>query len=152
MVKYGIFIFLLLTFFFSCDEKPDPPAGGMDSLLVDSTRVDTLQPMQTEKISSAPDWYYMVPVRDGFLMASASARSSREDIALKKARFKAQAALAEKWQKMQLKAHPDSAWPGGKNETFVGVEMGKTIVKKQENVREGSAWRAYVLVEMQIKE
>lgn len=152
MARYIIFIFILLTFFFSCEEKPDSSSGGADSLMVDSSRIDTLQPIQTKKISSAPDWYYMVPVRDGFLMASASARSIREDIALKKARFKAQAALAEKWQKMQLKMHPDSAWPGGKNETFVGVEMGKTIVKKQQNVREGKSWRAYVLVEMEIKE
>jgi len=154
MNKIYIYFWLPLSLMFlACGTKQETSAGRADSLTVDSSRIDSSGVVKFEKYSgNVPAWFRRQPQKEGALYARGTAVSANRTVAEEKALFKAQKELAA-----LLKEQRPSGGAGAKaarDETVADntVDLSGYRILKQQKFREGSKWRVYLLLELDMSD
>lgn len=118
------------------------------------------KPLQATDTGDIPDWFTNVPKDPNFLYAAKTATSQDLQLALDKAATDARAEIARqveiKVEGLQKRFQEETGTNADAqlleqftqaNKTVVSTSLSGSQVTKQKQVKDGSLWRAYVLVE-----
>ncbi len=138
--KKLIFISILLFTFFSCKKEKEPDQGVKTQ--TDQEKVtDSLAVAPEAKGGAGPEWFRNPPQKDDFVYSVGEASSKRPEMARNRAIMNAQVLLAQEMAKQFGGLKPDSLEQV--------IRFSRVIKEKQ--IKKGSLWHSYVLLEAPLK-
>ncbi|NOX89821.1 MAG: hypothetical protein GXO77_12425 [Calditrichaeota bacterium] len=138
--KKLFFIAILLFAFFGCKKEKEPDQGA--TIQTDRGEVtDSAAVVPEVKEGAGPEWFRNPPQRDDFVYSVGEASSKRPEMARNRAIMNAQVLLAQEMAKQFGELKPDSLEQV--------IRFSRVIKEKQ--IKKGSLWHSYVLLEAPLK-